>query len=255
MRLLLLGLTAVGLSLPASRGADRDPILLDLEKSKEAHTQAMTKARSALLTAFDDAIKAAAQTGDLDLVKGIRAERKAFEDTGKLPTSIKMGIAAGEHQKATRTARFALDKAYEQAIKDATKALKIDLAEAIREDWNVLKAIGSKAKTPATTPPKADPPAPKEKIVAGTYAVRYTPNRSERTYLVRGDGSVLTPEGKLVGQLKADGGAYLLDFGDNRMERLTFTDGRVFVEHFNPKADFARNWPAQIGIGELAKKK
>ncbi|HEX5270813.1 MAG TPA: hypothetical protein VFW33_10015 [Gemmataceae bacterium] len=58
-------------------------------------------------------------------------------------------------------------------------------------------------------------------------------------------------EEKLKGQIKRKGLALLLEFeGDDRLERLTLgTDGRLFVEHYNPKGDFPDGKAKHIGIG------
>jgi hypothetical protein len=106
-----------------------DPIRAQLDRAKAARAETVAKAKATLLNSFDEAIKAVAGLGDLDGVKSLQAEKKAFEDGGKVPDSAKLRVAAGEYRRATRAAQAALEKAYEQAIKDETKALRFDQAE------------------------------------------------------------------------------------------------------------------------------
>jgi hypothetical protein len=93
-------------------------------------------------------------------------------------------------------------------------------------------------------------PPPRSPIPSGVWAITYTPNRATRTYTVKEDGSVLFVEAGTKGRLTRKGADLLLDFGDGKLERVTLArDGRLFVEHFNPKAAFPDGFPDQIGIG------
>jgi hypothetical protein len=233
------------------RAADTDAINAEIDKAKKARQQADVKARAALLAAFDDAIKAVAGTGDLDGVKLLQAEKKAFEASGKVPDVPRLRTAAAEYQKATRAAQAGMEKVYEQGIKDATKALNIDLAEAIRAE---LKAALARDPAPKGAE-KTDAVSKSAKWVPGTYKIVYTPNRTSRNYTVRSNGEVLVEGHKEPAKLKVVGSSLLLDLNDDRIERLTFADGRVFIEHFNPPSHLADNVPDQLGIGELVKKK
>jgi hypothetical protein len=134
-------------------GADEpDAIRTELEKAKKVRGEADAKARAGFLAAFDDAIKTVAGLGDLDGVKALQAEKKAFEESGKLPASARVGTAGGEYQKAAKAALAALEKAYDQAIKDSTKALKIEQAEAIRAEWKENQAPNSAVLKPEKGP-------------------------------------------------------------------------------------------------------
>jgi hypothetical protein len=251
-RLALASFFLIAACLPGTLKADdADPIRAELTKAKKAHAEADAKAKATLLAAIDEAVKAVAASGDLEGVKTIQAEKKAFEESGKVPSSVRLRAAAAEYQKATRTADTALEKAYDKAIKDATKALKIDLAEAIQGEWK--ETTGK----PSKNTEKSQPETVKAKWVPGTYQIRQTPNGVIRTYVVHTNGTVSFVEENRQGQLKpyGSGGSFTLDLGDEKLERLTFADGRVFVEHFAPKSDFGKNPPNQVGIGELVKKK
>jgi len=87
-------------------------------------------------------------------------------------------------------------------------------------------------------------------VLAGEWKITYT-NDAVRVYVIDTGGKVSFDEEKLKGQIKRKGAALLLEFeGDDRLERLTLgTDGRLFVEHYNPKGDFPDKKPAHIGIG------
>jgi hypothetical protein len=235
-----------------------DAIRTELNKAKQTFADTTTKAKTALLAAFDDAIKTVAAGGDLDGVKVIQNERKVFEESGKTSTTAKMGTAVGEYTRATKQARTALDKAYDQAVKEYTKALKIESAEAVRSEWKESQAPMVVAKVPEKNlPPKADP-VPKGKWIAGRWEISYTPNRSKRAYIIAADGSLVIERENgedLKFRIRQKGGELFLDFSDDKVERLTFAGNRLFIEHFAPAGDLARNVPDQIGIGELVKKK
>jgi len=91
-------------------------------------------------------------------------------------------------------------------------------------------------------------------VLAGEWKITYT-NDAVRVYTIETSGKVSFAEEKLQGQIKRKDGALLLTFeGDNRLERLTLgTDGRLFVEHYDPKDDFPDKKAAHIGIGTRQK--
>jgi hypothetical protein len=229
-----------------------DPIRKEVDKARATRAEAEAKAAAALNAALDEAIKTVSGLGDLDGVKTLQAEKKAFQESGKIPTSVKVRIAGTEYEKTIRAAQAALEKAYEQAIKDATKALKIEEAEAFRTELKALQPSRT-----GTAGEKEDLPTVQGKWVAGTYNILYTPNHTTRIYVVRPNGEVTY--GKLKATLKPyrRSGSFTLEIGEEteKIERITFADGRMFVEHFNPKSDFGKNPPEQIGIGEIVKKK
>jgi hypothetical protein len=257
MRPLLVGLVG---ACAAPVAAQDDPILVALDKAKVAHGDTVAKARSALIAALDEAIKAVAESGDLDGVKALRAEAKAFEDAGKLPTAARLRTKVGEYQKATKASLTALEKAFDQAVRDSTKALKIEQAEAIRTQWQEVFAQGTGKPASGAGPPNPGPGsvagAAAGKFVPGTYTVRYT-NNHVRTYVVTSSGELQSPDDSKRDKLKPVPGSasFWIDFGDDKSERITFADGRMFVEHFNPSADRGKNPPTYIGIGEPVRRK
>jgi hypothetical protein len=91
-------------------------------------------------------------------------------------------------------------------------------------------------------------------VLAGEWKITYT-NDAVRVYTIDTSGKVSFAEEKLQGQIKRKDGALLLTFeGDNKVERLTLgTDGRLFVEHYDPKDDFPDKKAAHIGIGTRQK--
>ena len=97
-------------------------------------------------------------------------------------------------------------------------------------------------------------PALKDKnpIPAGTWTVTYHPNRAVRVYTVTADGDVSFPEFGSKAKLAVRDREVTLDFADGKLERWTLgRDGRLFVEHFNPKASFPDGPPDQVGIGVI----
>jgi hypothetical protein len=96
-------------------------------------------------------------------------------------------------------------------------------------------------------------PGPKDQspVPAGTWTVKYHPNQAVRVYLVSADGEVSFPDGTSKAKLTVKDREILLDFSDGKIERWTLgRDGRLFVEHFNPKSNFP-DTPDQIGVGTL----
>ena len=97
-------------------------------------------------------------------------------------------------------------------------------------------------------------PALKEKnpIPAGTWTITYHPNRAIRVYTVTADGEVALTDFGGRGKLAVKDREVILDLSDGKLERWTLgRDGRLFVEHFNPKASYPNGPPDQIGIGLL----
>ncbi|WP_020475300.1 hypothetical protein [Zavarzinella formosa] len=159
------------LALQPIQAQDSDEIQIELEKAKTAYSDGAAKAKTLLLTSIDDIIKTVAQKGDLDAVKALRAERQAFDESGKVPTSTRTETVAGEYRRTVQKNKMALDKAYDQAVRESTKALKIDQAELIRADWKTFQAGGglaapaAKTSTSTSTPKKEFPGTPRPAAV------------------------------------------------------------------------------------------
>ena len=89
-------------------------------------------------------------------------------------------------------------------------------------------------------------------VLAGEWRITYT-NDAVRNYVVETDGKVAATadEEKLKGQIARKDGVLLLTFeGDGKLERLTLgSDGRLFVEHYNPKENYPDGKASCLGIG------
>jgi hypothetical protein len=130
----LLFVTFVGI-----RGEDADVVGEELVKAKTALDDAVQKANSTLAEAFAAKVKEVAVTGNLDSVKKLIADKESFEAEGKLPTSRDMKAAASQHQQSIKKAREAMDAAYDKAVRQYTKDLKLDKADSTKTEWEVFK--------------------------------------------------------------------------------------------------------------------
>jgi hypothetical protein len=195
------------------RAEEPDAIRAELDKAKKTFSDTSSKAKAALLAAFDDAIKTVAAAGDLDGVKAIQSERKVFDETGKTPISAKLGTAVGEYTRITKQAKAALDKAYDSAVKDYTKALKIEKAEGVRKEWKDPRPNPkAHANDPEEVGVLAPSPTPKlilernalAKRLAGTLWT-WGDNGTDRVSF-NADGTVLNRSNKLTGTWAATTG-------------------------------------------------
>ncbi len=124
---------------PASTPA-ADPIRTELDKAKAAADASLADARAALLVAFDERIKAVAATGDLDGVKAVTAEKTAFDLRGTPPASPAMKLALGRYNRAVAEVRGRTKLAYDSAIREYTRALKVDQATAVQSELKAFLA-------------------------------------------------------------------------------------------------------------------
>src|SRR5579859_4905471 len=69
--------------------------------------------------------------------------------------------------------------------------------------------------------------------IEGQWVVKYQ-SGAVRTYVIHADGSVDFVEEKQAGRFTKNGNDVLIDFGDNKLERLYWNTVLV-VEHYNPK--------------------
>jgi hypothetical protein len=188
------------------------------------------------------AIDQAAATYDEDVGRAKSAYDEAIARAGKkLLAAYDLVIAAA----MKRGGGEALDLANKLNDEKKVKASLIELGE-LKKDLAKNEPPNKKGE-PAK---KKGKPTEQRQPFAGVWLVKYVPNRTARTYVIRPSGQV-EYEGRML-PLNPAGESLLLDFGD-KLERLTFSGGRLFVEHFSSKAGFASNEPDQVGIGELAK--
>jgi hypothetical protein len=89
-------------------------------------------------------------------------------------------------------------------------------------------------------------------VLAGEWKVTYT-HDAVRVYAIGKDGKLsgTADDVKLTGQITRKGAALLLTFNEeDKLERLTLgADGRLFVEHYDPKGNFPDKKPTHMGIG------
>lgn len=89
-------------------------------------------------------------------------------------------------------------------------------------------------------------------VLAGEWKVEYT-HGAVRNYVIEKDGKVAgtADNEKLPGQISRKDGTLLLIFeGDGKLERLTLgSDGRLFVEHYNPSENYPDRKASVMGIG------
>lgn len=130
-RAFLFACLLVGCAAVSARAADPPG---QLDKAKRTYDDTIDKARLTLLDAFASATKAAMSSGSLDVVRALEKEREAFEFGGTVPTSPRLKAAGASYQTTTKAALAALDKAYEQEIRDLTKAGKLDAATALQKE-------------------------------------------------------------------------------------------------------------------------
>jgi len=84
--------------------------------------------------------------------------------------------------------------------------------------------------------------------ITGSWKIEYTIG-TVRTYFIKNDGSVFFGDENRTGTLLKDGDSYVLDFGDNKKERLKFKKDKVTVQHFDPESRYPSN-PSCTGKGE-----
>lgn len=80
----------------------------------------------------------------------------------------------------------------------------------------------------------------------GVWTIRYGPDNT-RVYAIKNNGEVEFAKEKKSGKL--DPKKYTINFGDGKLERLTFIGDKVFVEHFSNMNDLDRKHPDTIGLG------
>jgi hypothetical protein len=128
--------------------ADDDPVASELARARESFATETKTALEKLSSAIESAIKETAVTGDLDAVEALRADQAAFEKSGKLPTSSQLRAAVAEHEKAVSKARESLRAALDKAVREYTKALKLEEAKAARAE---LARLEKKDAAPSAT--------------------------------------------------------------------------------------------------------
>jgi tetratricopeptide (TPR) repeat protein/tRNA A-37 threonylcarbamoyl transferase component Bud32 len=174
-------------------------------------------------------------------------------DLGALRATVEAAAKRGQNVSEVRKSLDAFEKtapkAGASAVPPELQALRNAVEAANRKGADVeaiAKELAAVETAVAGRSLANDPIA----AVAGEWKVTYT-HDVVREYKIDKDGRVTFEEVKLKGQIKRKGPALLLEFaGDDRLERLTLgADGRLFVEHYNPKGDFPDGQAKHIGIG------
>ncbi len=140
--LILVAVICGGVCAPPALAEDKAPdsIKAALDRAKAAHAEAAANAGKDLLIVLDDKIKSVAKTGDLNGLKQLIAEREAFVADGKLPSSKLIRPAVAKYSLAVKHAEDALIGAYQKAIKDYTRKMQIEQAEAVQKKMKAFLA-------------------------------------------------------------------------------------------------------------------
>jgi len=125
---------------PKSAADPDDPIAAQLLKDKEAYTAALDKAKEKLLATFDrqyellknnKSLKTANQVAALEKLE---AEKKAFEDNDKMPTSLTMKVGVSEYRTAQKRASDLCKVAFDKAAKAYRDKGDVKAAAAVLEE-------------------------------------------------------------------------------------------------------------------------
>jgi len=86
--------------------------------------------------------------------------------------------------------------------------------------------------------------------IEGKWLVRYQ-SGATRTYDIHTDGSVEFVEANQIGKFTKNGVDVLVDFNDNKLERVYWSTVLV-VEHYDPKESYGTGPPKLAGFAEKA---
>jgi hypothetical protein len=131
-----------------------DPIAAQLLKDKEAYAAALGPAREVVQKAFDRHYESVKANKNLKIdvqlaqLEKIEADRKAFEESGTLPTAPAMKAAAGEYRSAQKKAAEACKHAFERAATAYRDKGDIKAAAATLEEMKEFLARGPSAAAP-----------------------------------------------------------------------------------------------------------
>jgi hypothetical protein len=150
-------LTAVAcLAIAISGVAEGQTVDTTLKAASAAHAEATKAAESDLLQAIDGHIKTIAQTGDLEAVKQLMAQKQRFQSSGEPPAAEPLADAVAAYHQSMLDAEQKLLDAYQNAVATYTKQLKIDQAEAAQAKAEALrKQVASRKSKLKTVDPLA----------------------------------------------------------------------------------------------------
>src|SRR5262245_44512302 len=113
-----------------------DPVAV-LEAARAEHAKALDDAQKKLMQAVDERLKSVKDQGDLKAVEKTLEVKKSLEADNKLPEGVKDNTvlsAVRQRDRAIDVANSKLLAAYDKAVRDLTKAGKIDEAKAIQKE-------------------------------------------------------------------------------------------------------------------------
>jgi hypothetical protein len=116
-----------------------DPVVSSVNQAIATYNILLNKSKTDMAASIEARIKTVAQTGDLNAVKAVIAQKDAFAKLGTLPTEAGLQAAVNKFTKTQATAYDVLLVAYEEGVKNYTKALKIDEATALQKRLEALK--------------------------------------------------------------------------------------------------------------------
>ena len=118
------------------------PVVSTVQEAKEKYKRAISDGSTAMVGQMDKKIQELADMGNLKGVKLLLAEKKAFEELATLPTSPTFKTEVEAFKALSSKASSELIKAYKEAIKQQTKLLNIDEAEALSKEMEELVILG-----------------------------------------------------------------------------------------------------------------
>jgi hypothetical protein len=134
--------------------------------------------------------------------------------------------------------------ALENVLEAETKGGRLDVAVAIRDEIQRLKAEGASVFAEA-------PPTSLRQAIArltGTWHVVF-PSGAIRVYVVDAKGGVSYPAEKYFTKIKGPPGEMIVDFGEGKLERWSIAGDRLFCEHWDPKTNFGVKGPSTVSVG------
>jgi hypothetical protein len=162
-------LFTIGLLLVVGLGTaqDEDPILVNLEKAKKAYSADVAKLTTDLANHWLAKEATARKEGSKPKLDAVKAERRAFEDTGEYPATMPKAL-----QERLTAMRKKMDSAYDVAIKECIKAGRDAEAEQFEKQkekfrksfWTHVNLNGAIAKEDHLSLPPGSSVATKEEF-------------------------------------------------------------------------------------------
>jgi hypothetical protein len=185
--------------------ADEADIAKSLDAARNEFTKSIELANESYLTSIDDAIKKAAATGSLDIVKALQVEKRQFELDNKFESKMsRLSSVTNRYQASVKSARDRLRTALESAKTSYTKLLKIPEAEAIQRELDSLDDRSNDEKVPSIQGTWMESPGilfrieQKGKRFTATTSYKH-PTAGRIRAVVEGE---ISPDGKIFASLR-----------------------------------------------------